>query len=440
MRTDTLARANELLEKTNADLEPELLSAEATRSQLALYARAEKLAAYGKTMLARKLDDAAELARTTGVSIAKAKATVDTAKALGEADAVRDAFRAGDVSWDQAAEIARAERATPGSASELLEVASRETLQVLRERARKIFLEAEQYRGLAERQHKARSARSHSDELGMVHLHVAWEPHVGTPIVNRAEAEAARRYREAKKEDRLEPFERFLADAYAGMLSGAPTKRSRRPELVVLVSHEVTQRGWTDVRKGETCKIPGVGPVAPEVAKQIASDAFLTGVFFDGKDLRHLRRWTRNIPIEVFTALELGEPPEFDGIKCVDCGKRFRTQNDHVEPHNVYGPASTDNLEPRCWSCHKAKTERDRRAGKLSPWPNPHVQLDDEPPDEERGPPGDERLGRGKLVMSQRLRGVPRPRPVRWEATMTRRESWSLPDTAGGIQRGAFNL
>jgi hypothetical protein len=34
----------------------------------------------------------------------------------------------------------------------------------------------------------------------------------------------------------------------------------------------------------------------------------------------------------------------------------------HRDPH---GPASTSNLEPRCWPCHQAKTARDRRAGKL---------------------------------------------------------------------------
>lgn len=145
---------------------------------------------------------------------------------------------------DQATEIARAEKAEPGSATELLEVAHKESFQVLREKARKVVLEAEQHRGLSQRQHEARRARSHTDELGMVHIDLALEPHVGTSIVNRAEAEAARRYREAKKEARLEPFERFLADAYGQMLSGAATKPARRPELVLLVSHEVAKRGW----------------------------------------------------------------------------------------------------------------------------------------------------------------------------------------------------
>ena len=189
----------------------------------------------------------------------------------------------------------------------------------------------------------------------------------GTPIVNRAEAEAARLHRQAGKEDRKEPFERHLADAYARLLEGKATVHSRRAELVVLVSREVAERGWTDVREGEVCKIPGVGPVSPDVAKRIAADAFLTGVFYDGKDLRHIRRWTRNTPADVLLALELGEPPAFDGIRCADCGNRFRNERDHVEPHTAGGPAALDNLEPRCWSCHKAKTERDRRAGKLRP-------------------------------------------------------------------------
>jgi 5-methylcytosine-specific restriction endonuclease McrA len=201
----------------------------------------------------------------------------------------------------------------------------------------------------------------------MVRIELALEPHVGTPIVNRAEAQAARLVREAKKKGKPEPFERHLADAYALLLSGRGKTRPRRPELVVLVSHGVAKRGWGDVRKGEVCKIPGIGPVSPAVARQIASDAFLTGVFYDGKDLRQMRRWTRNTPVEVRLALELGEPPGFDGIRCADCANRFGNENDHVEPHVVHGPASTDNLQPRCRSCHKAKTARDRKAGKLRP-------------------------------------------------------------------------
>jgi hypothetical protein len=367
MEVAPIDEAVKFLEKANADLQPELLSVPEARALLDAYARAERLAAFGVAALAGMVDDAADLARATGTSLGKAKDTVATGKVLGGSHQLGDALRHGDISLDQATEIATAERSAPGAVEELLPVALGEAFHVLRDEARKVVLDAEQHRGLAARQQAARSARNYRDELGMVNIHIALEPHVGTPIVNRAEAEAARMVRQAKKKNQAEPFERHLADAYAALLSGQGNGRARRPELVVLVSHAVAKRGWRDVETGEVCKIPGVGPVSPEVAKEIAADAFLTGVFYDGTDLRHMRRWTRNTPVEVLLALELGEPPRFDGIRCVDCGNRFGTQIDHVEPHCARGPASTDNLEPRCWSCHQAKTARDRKAGKLRP-------------------------------------------------------------------------
>ncbi|MDQ4028975.1 MAG: hypothetical protein M3214_13145, partial [Actinomycetota bacterium] len=293
MKTAFVNEAIALLKKANADLEPALPSGETARTLLDAYARAEKLAAFGVAALARKVDDASQLARITGVSATTAKAVVLSGKTMSQSDELSAAPQQGDVSLDQATVIASAEESARGVAAELIEVAQTETFHVLKHRARKTKLEAEQHRDLGARQHAARCARSHSDELGMIHIHVALEPHIGTPIMARAEAEAARLGRGAKAEQRHEPFERHLADAYAALLSGTGKGRGRRPELVVLVSHEVAKRGWSDVRDGEVCKIPGVGPVAPEVASEIGRDAFLSGVFCDGKDLRNFARWSR---------------------------------------------------------------------------------------------------------------------------------------------------
>jgi hypothetical protein len=299
--------------------------------------------------------------------VGRAKETVATGRILHHSDDLSDALRHADISLDQAAEIAKAEESSPGAAAELLAVAQSESFNVLKEKTRKAKLEAEQHKDLARRQRHARRERSYSDELGMVNIHLVLEPHIGTSIVARAEAEAARLARTARKNDSPEPFERYQADAYAALLCGSGKGRAKRPELVVLVSHDLARRGWRDVREGELCKIPGVGPVSPQVAKEIAQDAFLNGVFYDGVDLRNFARWTRNIPVEVAVALELGPPPSFDGVSCVDCGNRFRTEFDHVRPHGAKGPASNDNLKPRCWSCHQAKTQRDRRSGNLTP-------------------------------------------------------------------------
>ncbi|MGH2805748.1 MAG: HNH endonuclease [Actinomycetota bacterium] len=367
MRVAFIDDAVELLEKANADLEPELLTVQQARERLESYSRAQRLAAFGVAALSRKIDDATELAHVTGTSVSQAKDTLKTGVALQSSDDLSEALRHGDISLDQAVEIAKAEESSPGAATELLAVAQAESFHVLKEKARKTKLEAEQHHDLSDRQRWARTARSYSDDLGMVNIHLSMEPHVGTPIVARAEAEAARLARAGKKGAAREPFECHLADAYAALLSGAGKGRAKRPELVVLVSHEVIKRGWKHVKKGEVCKIPGVGPVAPMVAKDIAEDAFLNGVFYDGTDLRHFKRWTKHIPVEVAIALELGDPPAFDGVACVDCGNRFRTEFDHVEPRAARGPTSKPNLDPRCWTCHQAKTKADRKAGKLKP-------------------------------------------------------------------------
>ena len=336
------------------------------------YARAQRLAAFGIAALARRVDNASEVAAVTGTSMGKAKETVATGKVLAQSPELNLAMQQGAVSLDQAVEIARAEESAPGSAAGLVAVSQDAPFHVLREKARKAKLEAEQHVGLGVRQRAARRARNYSDELGMVNILLTFEPHIGTPIVARGEAEAQRLSMEARRRGEQEPFERYLADAYAKMLAypGTVKGRARRPEVVVLVGHEVAKRGWTDVREGEVCKIPGVGPIAPETAREIAKDAFINGVIYDGKDLREFKRWTKHIPVEVQVALELGEPPEFDGVACVDCGNRFKTEFDHLEPRAALGPTSNSNLSPRCWPCHQSKTQRDRKSGKLKP-PDP---------------------------------------------------------------------
>ena len=82
-----------------------------------------------------------------------------------------------------------------------------------------------------------------------------------------------------KKDGRSVPFERCLADAYACLLSSSRTSiKTRKPELVMLVSHEIATRGWNEVREDEVCKIQGFGPISPAAAREIASDAFLSGL------------------------------------------------------------------------------------------------------------------------------------------------------------------
>jgi hypothetical protein len=59
--SDPLVQAIALVEKANADLEPELLRLPQARERLEMYARARRLVDFGITSLARRVDDTTEV-------------------------------------------------------------------------------------------------------------------------------------------------------------------------------------------------------------------------------------------------------------------------------------------------------------------------------------------------------------------------------------------
>ncbi len=212
------------LQKARAELDPQLLRVADARGALATSAVVKNVLASIESDLITRVDDAEVVAKTTGTSVGKAKVAVDTAKGLKDADLVRDALAGGSISLDQATEIVKAEKAAPGAAEDLLQVARDESFHVLRERSRRVVLEAAQHRHLHERQREARSARHFSDDLGMRNIHLKLPPVIGEAICNRAEAEAQRLHRDAKRDGRAEPFERHLADAFGKMLAEATSE------------------------------------------------------------------------------------------------------------------------------------------------------------------------------------------------------------------------
>jgi 5-methylcytosine-specific restriction endonuclease McrA len=111
----------------------------------------------------------------------------------------------------------------------------------------------------------------------------------------------------------------------------------------------------------------GGGPIPASVAKKAAERAFVKAVIHDGKRIETVMHIGRYIPTELRTALELGDPPEFSGLICTDCGKRYSIERDHVNPVANGGITTYDNMRGRCWDCHEKKTEADRQAGLLGP-------------------------------------------------------------------------
>ena len=143
--------ALEMLEKANAELQSELLTAEDARGQLTKYARAHKLAGFGMAEISRKVDDAATVAKASGSSMAKARSVVATGRAIKDSPELGEALRHGEISLDQAAEISVAASAAPAAVPGLIDTARDEGFHVLRDAARKAKLEAEQHHTLPSR-------------------------------------------------------------------------------------------------------------------------------------------------------------------------------------------------------------------------------------------------------------------------------------------------
>ena len=93
--------------------------------------------------------------------------------------------------------------------------------------------------------------------------------------------------------------------------------------------------------------------------------AFVKAVVHDGIQVDTVRHYGKHMPATLRTVLELGDPPEFDGARCCDCGRTYGLEWDHVDPRANGGVTAIGNYKPRCTPCHRQKTERDREAGLL---------------------------------------------------------------------------
>jgi hypothetical protein len=271
------------------------------------------------------------------------------------------ALLAGEVSLAQAAEIA----SVPEHEVELLGLARSSGLRAVKDAARKRRLAGMDANELYAKQRTARELVHWKDELGMIRFRGALPPDVGVAFVNRLDAETDRQWRTAKRAGAVEVRAAHAADAFVRLASSTGAAKTKTSDLVVVVDLRAYRRGHTD--EGECCHIVGGGPIPVCVARELAKDAFLKIVLHDGVAIHTVAHFGRRRAAHLTTALELGPPPEFDGVQCAEpgCDRTYHLQWDHKDPHANGGPTSLENLQPLCCPDHIEKTERDRKAGLL---------------------------------------------------------------------------
>jgi hypothetical protein len=299
-------------------------------------------------------DAAAFCGRLVGIGVAEARRAIDTAAKLESLPATDDAVRDGLLSARQAQMIVDAARINPDAECDLIATAS-EGLVPLMDACIAARAVVEDGAARAARQHSARHLRTWRSTDGMVEGHFRLPPEIGGPFTTAIDTETQRIFRERHAAGDREPHDRYAADALVaavlGVADAAATGTGVKTVVHIVINHSALVRG--DISEGETCEIPGVGPVSVAWVRELLGSAFVTAVIKNGKDITTVAHLGRHIPAELQTAMIVG------GRECdvENCHGRGYLERDHSEVDFAKGGATAYwNLAWLCYVHHRLKT------------------------------------------------------------------------------------
>jgi hypothetical protein len=351
---------------------PELRRGSAAAARVEVFAEAERVAAAGKALYARRVketaayqaaghrDAAGWLAAVSGDPVGRARGALDAAEQVVLTPALRTAFQAGELSAAQAAVVGEAAAVNPAAVGELLAVAKQGSFRAVKDlatRAKRVGRGEACEEARERRAHAGRYCRIWEPEAGGLRLD-AWVTKVdGARILSRVERETDVVFEEARAAGEREPHERYRADALVRLVSGARRGAGANCDdavgthVVVRVDAEALRRG--SVEANERCEIAGVGPVPVATARQLLGDCFFNVVVTDGIDVRCVTSTKRTIPRALRIALAERDPA------CVvpGCPVAHHLEIDHWRVDFARGgPTCLDNLARLCGRHHSMKT------------------------------------------------------------------------------------
>ena len=330
--------------------------------------RIERLAATGKTLLARRVDESAAwkrfgyanaaeyLAAKAGSSVAAARDVLSTSEKLGSVPVVEDAMRAGKLSGSQATVVVDAAAAAPREQARLVNEAQRSSLNELRDTCQKTKAAADpDPEATHERIHNNRRLRTFTDREG------AWNLVARGTVADGAKIEAAlkplidARFEKARAAQRREPREAYAFDALIDAVDRPSAADASNPRLrylgLIRVDLEALRRGIAE--QGELCELTGIGPVPVSTARDMLGEAILKLVITKGVDVLHVTHLGRGPSVAQKVAL-LWESP----ICIVEGCFKTRVEIDHnygfewAKTHHT----RLDELEPKCDDHHDLST------------------------------------------------------------------------------------
>jgi Domain of unknown function (DUF222) len=348
------------LEAVSRALDPGCLDGRAAASLVEVAARGERICAAIKSLAARKVEEtnawrvgghrsaAHWVAEATGETVGAATRALETARALDTLPETDAAFRTGQLSSTQAAEIASAAGADGSAEAALLEAARSTSVKGLRDRCREVRAGAEaDDAAWARRLHVQRRAHEWTDPDGTYRLEARLAPDAGARFSSAWKAHVDRIFQDARRAGRREPRAAYAADALVALASEGPCKPV---QVSVVVDSSALARGHTE--PGERCEIGGVGPAPVTTARALLDDSAVSVLVRDGDDITAVSKPTRTIPAKLRRALEARYPT--CGVK--GCANDQFLQIDHIVPLCEGGRTEIANAWRLCTHHHDLKT------------------------------------------------------------------------------------
>ncbi len=365
---DKLNRGVKLLEEALQALDPETLDPRYAVDLVRIFSKAEKLSAAGKALAASRVatsgtwqsggDRSAAhfIARATGDSVAASVSAIETATRMKDLSQTDAAFRSGKLTQAQAAEIASAAAVAPKEERALVEVAQTEGIEKLRQVCRTVMAqhltsEADK----AERLHRSRYLRTWTDHEGAFRMDARLAPEAGAEVRSVLDALRDDQFRQARRQERKDPYQALEADALLEMARAARSgSKGAGPKAVVnvTVDHAALVRGHASA--GEVCEAKGVGPIPVAAARALMSDSFIKLIEVKAGKVSEVAHVGRTIPARLRTLLEQSYPE----CAVAGCREVKGLEIDHVVSLAEGGVTTAENLVRICSHHHRLKTYR----------------------------------------------------------------------------------
>jgi hypothetical protein len=359
-----------------SDFDPALITTRDAARAFALFTALEKMTSAARTLVAARATEARDWEKEghrspaawvdaqTGSGVGGAISMLESSERLVHLPETAAALRRGELSGAQVKEITATAIRNPQAERDLLELAKTKSLKGLKEECRRVkarALSETDARAQYEEIRKNRYLRLWTDPDGAGRVEARLAPDDYARLCSAVRTEANAVFAEARKAGRREPVSAYAADALVALVTGTSvttaTSSTRGRSMTTMhlrVDLAALRRG--ELEEGESCEIPGVGPVPLATAQSVLGESLLKVIIGDGVDVTSVCHLGRAVPAHIRSALEDRDE------KCVvpGCDVAQGLEIDHYQiAFENDGPTELWNLCRLCRWHHHLKTHCD---------------------------------------------------------------------------------